>query len=335
MLPITSSKSKKELPSLLVRFLNFSEKNLIHLIIILSLFSYYITAVILTIIKIIFGKKKTELNFYTKPILIYFLLNALFVLVSFEIETSVNYLVTYFDENKYNYEPLKDNFQQIMTLLFPWWNSMIEQITQYITLPGADSFSTTIILIIIIGMLGKFKTKDANILIHAGIYLKIMAITRIIRVIAFSIVLMPNPRLNCYLDKFRVPENTTQMILDMIKFRNAGCNDLVISGHTLFIWVTFKIICKLIGKFTSVFLKIVVPIVLFNIIMIKNHYSVDVFLGILVAEYIWEKVMNKEKNLIEFYSKDNKTIQDDYDKSDEKLSKFETDPDVNGKVLNI
>lgn len=329
MLPHEFNASPSSKANRYLRTFRFIDIYLIHLIVFLSLFSFSITSTLLAIIKIIFGEKKGKPNFYTKPILLYVAKYAALVYIAFEIETSVNYLVSYFDDNKYNYEPLKDNFQTLMVYLLPWWNPMMADVTEYITLPGADSFAFTIILIIIIGCFARIKTKNANILIYTGIYCKIMAITRIIRVIAFSIVLMPNPKMNCYLEKFRVPERTSQMILDMLKFRNAGCNDLVISGHTLFIWVTLKLISDIIGKFTAYSCRVIVFIVLLNIIMIKNHYSVDVFLGIVVAEFVWDRVMAREKNTIDEYTKDN-TVSEGSG-NDENLTGVEI-VESNGKV---
>ncbi len=247
MFPIIFVIDSKSSSNTFQKIFNFVDKHIVHLIILLSVFSLHITSILLTILKIIFGKNKNTGKIFSKHAIIYLLKYAFLVLVAFEIETSVNYLVTYFDEKKYDYEPLKDNFQILMDYLLAWWNPMIEKINEYIIIPGADSFSIAIIFVFILGLFKKIKTKDANILIYGGIFCKIMAITRIIRVISFSVVIIPNPKLNCYIDKFRVPESTEQMIWDFIKFRNAGCNDLIISGHTLFIWVSFKFINKIIG----------------------------------------------------------------------------------------
>jgi len=305
MMPNESAIDPRANFSRISKLLKIFDKYLIQLIIILSLFSFYITAIVLTVLKIIFGKKETTKNLYTKSAIIFMVISCLFLLLAFEIETSSNYLVSYYDDNKYNYEPLTDNFQILMSNLLPWWTTMIQIISQYITIPGADNFSTAIILLIILGIFQKVKTKNANIFIHSGVYARIMAITRLIRVVAFSLVLIPNPKLNCYLEKFRVPEDNYQMFWDMIKFRNAGCNDLVISGHTLFIWITYKFISRIMGRCTAAYLNLIVPFILFNIVMMKNHYSVDVFLGLIIADYIWGIVMAKYEKLISEYSVDN------------------------------
>jgi len=235
---------------------------------------------------------------------VWFLLKYLiFLLIAFEIETSASYLVTYFDVNKYDYKSSEDYFYQILKVILPFYDDLFFYIGDFI--PGTNSYTAVIVMLIILALFKRIRTKKVNILIWGALFCKALAITRLIRVLAFSSTLMPNPRQNCYNEHFRVPESTIMMIGDMMSFRTAGCNDLVASGHTLFIWMSVKYICIVMNGWSAKLAKyLVTPIVLINIVMKRNHYSLDIILGLAIGELVWRLVKTKEKKYFPMHNRD-------------------------------
>ncbi|KAH0789307.1 hypothetical protein GPJ56_006758 [Histomonas meleagridis] len=74
------------------------------------------------------------------------------------------------------------------------------------------------------------------------------------------------------------------------------CGDLTMSGHTTYLWVVtrylFEILDKIFfGKMFNVIKFLVYTIlslVLITIIMIRNHYTIDIILGTVFTNIIWE-----------------------------------------------
>jgi hypothetical protein len=73
------------------------------------------------------------------------------------------------------------------------------------------------------------------------------------------------------------------------------CGDLIISGHTMWLWLSWKMMKDVINRlFKEPFdrllryltLALVMPSMIY-IIIVRNHYSVDVFFGWLLIEVLW------------------------------------------------
>jgi hypothetical protein len=292
-------------------FSNFMNDNLIHLNIICFIFSFYYFTILTLFLLFIFVKPQ-KLKLYTKRTFIYFLLCAVMLFFAFEIETSVNYLVSYFDKNKFNYKSEEDNMFVLLEYIFPEWNSVFNYLQDvFFTLPTVNNFACILVFIFIISLFKRLNTGNVNIFSWFALFFKVMSISRIIRVVAFSSTVIPNPRQNCYSEKFKIPESNWEFFFDMIRFRSAGCNDLIISGHTLFIWISLKLITTLIKGWSSLILKVVVFLTFINIIMTRNHYSVDVILGIIIGELLWRNFLSNanEGNLKEEMQKEERGIE--------------------------
>ncbi|KAH0789461.1 hypothetical protein GPJ56_006610 [Histomonas meleagridis] len=74
------------------------------------------------------------------------------------------------------------------------------------------------------------------------------------------------------------------------------CGDLTMSGHTVYIWALIrylfeildKIFCGKIYKTIKIVVYSTVCLVLVTIVMIRNHYTIDIILGSVFTNAIWE-----------------------------------------------
>lgn len=73
------------------------------------------------------------------------------------------------------------------------------------------------------------------------------------------------------------------------------CGDLTISGHTMFLWISFlnlkntykKALRRKMANLLSLIMFILVLVALIFIILLRHHYTIDVVLGILVPQLLW------------------------------------------------
>jgi len=217
-----------------------------------------------------------------------------------ELETSCAYLISFFDKkNKYTYVASQDNYYGFLMEIAPWWGDLMENVKVVIRLPGADSYTLAAFFVIIVGFLGKLPGPKVSIIKSMIMYTKVIMTTRLIRILTFCAIVVPNPKPNCYAERFPPPANTMEFIRIMMTFRAGGCNDLIISGHTLFICVTCKFLFNYLGKASNYAVKVISFIVLTNIVISRNHYSIDVIFGTIIADLVWSKISKKYPEVIE------------------------------------
>jgi len=66
----------------------------------------------------------------------------------------------------------------------------------------------------------------------------------------------------------------------------------------------------MVGGWSAKLMKWVAPVVLLNIIMVRNHYSVDVILGVVISHVVWDVMKIKEESKIqEFIQMENQLKQ--------------------------
>lgn len=118
-----------------------------------------------------------------------------------------------------------------------------------------------------------------------------LAMSRLIRAISFMITVLPNQNPRCYFGHFPYPPpaDWTSWIMEGLKPNaNGGCNDLIISGHAT---VTASLACmvtSVVGKpefTTAIWLLLAMD---YMVEVFEGfHYSVDMWLGALLANFIW------------------------------------------------
>lgn len=118
-----------------------------------------------------------------------------------------------------------------------------------------------------------------------------LTIARAIRTFSFLITVLPSQNPRCYFSHFPVPPPNdwyTWLMTGFIPQANGGCNDLIISGHATVTSTLACIVTSVVGKpvFTSA-LWILVAVDYMVEIYEGFHYSVDMWLGAIIVNFIW------------------------------------------------
>mmetsp|Transcript_298 Transcript_298/g.861 ORF Transcript_298/g.861 Transcript_298/m.861 type:complete len:244 (-) Transcript_298:305-1036(-) len=118
-----------------------------------------------------------------------------------------------------------------------------------------------------------------------------ITVTRIIRTGAFMCTVLPSQRPGCYERRFPpVPKSWTKFfVIGFTKMRAmGGCNDLVISGHAIVYVVAPLAFQTYYGKgWASSLLWAAVAYSCIRAPITKQHYSVDMFLAVVVTALVW------------------------------------------------
>jgi hypothetical protein len=154
-------------------------------------------------------------------------------------ENYLVFVISFFDDNKYDYYSLQDNIERIFRFLFPWWGYFIMHAKKVITIPEADRAFIILMLCLLLQFTRRWRSKKVNGYVWGTLYCRTTTILRVVRTVSFLSVVIPSPRKHCYADRYiKPPTNVPDFIMEMFKFRFGGCNDLLFSGHTLFFWVS-------------------------------------------------------------------------------------------------
>ncbi len=118
-----------------------------------------------------------------------------------------------------------------------------------------------------------------------------LTMARAIRTISFLMTVLPSQNPKCYFSHFPVPPPEdwyTWLMTGFIPQANGGCNDLIISGHATVTSTLACIVTSIVGKplFTSA-LWIFVAVDYMVEIYEGFHYSVDMWLGAILVNFIW------------------------------------------------
>jgi membrane-associated phospholipid phosphatase len=105
------------------------------------------------------------------------------------------------------------------------------------------------------------------------------------------VTVLPNPQQHCYVRNFPpVPDSLSEYVaIGFGAKRGHGCNDLVISGHGVVYAVCALGIQTYCAKRWCGFLAWLGVLKLcFQEVVDKTHYSVDMFLAVVVTALVWE-----------------------------------------------
>lgn len=119
-----------------------------------------------------------------------------------------------------------------------------------------------------------------------------ITVTRVIRTVAFMLTVLPSQRPGCYGRRFPpVPSSLWRfLVIGFTKLRAmGGCNDLVISGHAIIYALAPLAFQTYYGSHQPVtwLLWLGVTHTCFRAPVTLQHYSVDMFLAIVVATLVW------------------------------------------------
>jgi hypothetical protein len=118
-----------------------------------------------------------------------------------------------------------------------------------------------------------------------------LAAARFIRTISFLITVLPSQSPKCYFGHFPFPPPTEWIpwLLEGLKPQvNGGCNDLIISGHATVTSTLACIVTSIVGKplFTTSLWMFVAMDYMVEVYE-GFHYSVDMWLGAVIVNFIW------------------------------------------------
>lgn len=117
-----------------------------------------------------------------------------------------------------------------------------------------------------------------------------LAAARSIRTISFLITVVPSQNPRCYFSHFPMPPDDwySWLKVGLIPQVDGGCNDLIISGHATVTSTIACVVTSIVGKplFTTA-IWMFVTLDYFVEIYEGFHYSVDMFLGALLVNFIW------------------------------------------------
>lgn len=118
-----------------------------------------------------------------------------------------------------------------------------------------------------------------------------LAAARFIRTISFLITVLPSQSPRCYFGHFPYPPPTewSEWILEGMKPQvNGGCNDLIISGHAT---VTSTLACLVVSIVNKPLFSVALWMFVAMDYMVEVyegfHYSVDMWLGAIMVNFIW------------------------------------------------
>ncbi|KAG7341594.1 PAP2 superfamily protein [Nitzschia inconspicua] len=119
-----------------------------------------------------------------------------------------------------------------------------------------------------------------------------LAAARFIRTISFLITVLPSQSPRCYFGHFSYPPPTewSEWILEGMKPQvNGGCNDLIISGHATVTSTLACLVVSIVDKplFTTALWMFVAMDYMVEVYE-GFHYSVDMWLGAVMVNFIWK-----------------------------------------------
>jgi len=127
-----------------------------------------------------------------------------------------------------------------------------------------------------------------------------LAAARFIRTISFLITVLPSQNPQCYFGHFKYPPPTEWIPWLVEGFTpqvNGGCNDLIISGHATVTSTLACVVTSVVGKplFTAALWMFVAMDYMVEVYE-GFHYSVDMWLGAVMVNFIWRVLAPLEEN---------------------------------------
>lgn len=120
-----------------------------------------------------------------------------------------------------------------------------------------------------------------------------LAAARSIRTFSFLITVLPSQNPQCFFSHFPMPPKDwySWLKVGLIPQIDGGCNDLIISGHATVTSTIACVITSIVGKplfATAIWMSVTLDY--FVEIYEGFHYSVDMFLGAMLVNFLWSSL---------------------------------------------
>jgi hypothetical protein len=188
--------------------------------------------------------------------------------------------------------PLQDNGQRLLRHFFKSVLDLTKH--QVVTLRNMVNVEWILVSglgmsLVAIEMQGTAMRRNLWSLALRGIFT--MTFARSIRTISFLITVLPSQNPMCYFSHFPNPppeDWSSWLMVGLIPQANGGCNDLIISGHATVTSTLACMVTSVVGKplFTAALWMFVTMDYMVEIYE-GYHYSVDMWLGALLVNFIW------------------------------------------------
>lgn len=215
-----------------------------------------------------------------------FVRSVVFLVAVVLVENFCTWATSASDSQKYEYTPLQDNVELLLLRSFDRY-----PVLQWLVVGGWDvDMHTLLAAFVALCLSPGYDAVPYSGFGMASRFMDTIAFTHLIRTVAFMITVLPNPQGDCYRKNFPpVPDTVSEYVaIGFGAKRGHGCNDLVISGHGAVYAACALAIATYSGRrgcgwlaWLGVFklcLKEVVD---------KTHYSVDMFLAVVVTALVW------------------------------------------------
>ena len=215
-------------------------------------------------------------------------------------------------------DPLQDNLQIIFdkTIELAQLNH-----TALVVLRNSFDAQWALISAALVGILGACELKlgraaNRNMWLLSMRALLTFSCVRIVRTVSFLLTVLPSQKRDCYQARFPypVPQNWSDWILTGMKpAHKGGCNDLIVSGHATVMSVV-ACICTSVAD-NTMFSLAAWSLLAFDCVMEVYegfHYSVDMWLGVVLTCLIFHSFAVLEKEGDETAHKQVRTMPSNY-----------------------
>jgi hypothetical protein len=140
-----------------------------------------------------------------------------------------------------------------------------------------------------------------------------MSMARFVRTISFMITVLPSQNKMCYFSHFPTPPPQEWLSWIVVGFTpqvHGGCNDLIISGHATVTATLACVVTSVVGRpMFTVALWLLVSMDYMVEIYEGFHYSVDMWLGAVLVNFIWTSfAFIEERNISDSESPDREFV---------------------------
>ena len=216
------------------------------------------------------------------------------MLLELYVENFLVWAVSASNAHKYEETPLQDNVKR----LFEYLGELSPLIYWFFEFHWGDTIRFLILALALAFSVARDQLPFSGFGMMARFVLTV-AVSRIIRVILFCMTVLPAAHANCYMRKFPPPpDNWTDWIkIGILNFRGiGGCNDLIFSGHCA-LWVLSPLLFQTyyangnrLARYAIYAQWILLVQTAVRDVLHSQHYSVDMFLAVLVVWVVWEKL---------------------------------------------
>lgn len=193
-------------------------------------------------------------------------------------------------DRRYDFEPLQDNVDRVFrSWLLP---EQVASLQRFIRTCHIHHFTVFALYVAVTSIKWGITSSPRHLTKFGARTLYAVSLTRVIRMTAFMLTVVPSRKPNCFVKRFvhEVPTEWLPWIYQALH-PVGGCNDLIVSGHGTIMGSFAVFVSDVAGSWTvSIFIWTLVLLECINEVLGKSHYAVDMFLGVVVSILAWHSM---------------------------------------------